>query len=79
VCELVGLFLLSEIRKRLGSADIGLYRDDGLAIFPNLSGTKADRIRKDLIDIFKQNGLNITIETNLKVVDFLDVTLEPHK
>ena len=29
VCETVGLFLLNEIRVKFGSADIGLYRDDG--------------------------------------------------
>ena len=70
-----GLFLLNEIRVKFGTADIGLYRDDGLAIFPNLSGPKSERIKKDLVEIFKSNGLNITIDTNLKVVDFLDVTL----
>ena len=75
VCELVGLYLLNEIEKHIGKADIGLYRDDGLAMFPNLSGPQADRMRKDLIDIFKRNGLSITIDVNLKIVDFLDVTL----
>ena len=75
ICELVSLYLLNEIESQIGKADIGLYRDDGLAMFPNLSGPKADRMRKDLIEIFKRNGLNITIDVNLKVVDFLDVTL----
>ena len=30
ICELVGLFILSELQKRFGT-NIGLYRDDGLA------------------------------------------------
>ena len=74
VCELVGLYLLREIEKKLGSTDIGLYRDDGLALFSKMSGPKAERMKKDLIEIFKKNGLSITIDVNLKVVDFLDVT-----
>lgn len=74
MCELVGLYLLNEIRSKIGPADIGLYRDDGLAIFPNLSGPKAEKIKKELVEVFKSNGLSITIDTNLKIVDFLDVT-----
>ena len=74
ICEVVGLYLLNEIQMKLGSADIGLYRDDGLAIFPKLSGPKAERIKKELVGIFKRNGLKITIDTNLKIVNFLDVT-----
>ena len=32
VCELVGLFILSELTKLIDKNSIGLYRDDGLAI-----------------------------------------------
>ena len=28
--------------------DIGLYRNDGLAIFKNVSGPKAGKIKKDI-------------------------------
>ena len=53
-----------------------MNRDDGLACFGNLNGPQAEKIRKDVIKILKQEvGLNITRETNLKTVDFLDVTL----
>ena len=54
--------------------NIGLYRDDGLAVFKNITGPQADRIRKDITRQFKTHGLNITIQTNLKIVNFLDVT-----
>ena len=54
----------------------GLYRDDGLACFENVSGPKADP-RKDFINIFrKEFQLSIVCETNLKIVNFLDVTLD---
>ena len=35
-----------------------------------------DNIRKDFIKIFKELDLRITIETNLKIVNFLDATLD---
>ena len=55
--------------------DIGLYRDDILAVFKNKSGQKVERIKKDFQIIFWENDLNIVIECNLKIVDYLDVTL----
>jgi len=39
------------------------------------SGSKADRMRKDMIKIFQELGLKITVQTNMKSVDFLDVHL----
>jgi len=74
VCELVGLFILDDICNTYGKHNIGLYRDDGLAIFKNTPGPQAERIRKDIIRRFKAHGLNITIQTNLKIVNYLDVT-----
>ena len=32
--------------------------------------------KKELCKIFKENNLQITVEANLKIVDFLDVTLD---
>ena len=53
-----------------------MYRDDGLACFENISGPQAEKIREDVIKIFKQEfNLNITSETNLKIVNFLDAIL----
>ena len=76
VCELVGLFLLNQIKERLGkTAEIGLYRDDGLALLPGISAQKAERMKKDLVEVFKENGLKITVDANLKIVHFLDITM----
>ena len=52
------------------------YRDDGLAAINNANGPKLDRIRKDIIALFKEEGLSITIETNLNEADFFDVTFD---
>ena len=35
---------------------------------------KTDRIRNEVIKIFKEIGFKIEIKTNLKIVDFLDIT-----
>ena len=74
-CELVGALILSKLRPLLGDQCVGLYRDDGLAIMKDATGHDADRTRKQIIQIFQAHGLKITIETNKKIVDYLDVTL----
>ena len=75
VCELVGAFILNELASKYDAASIGLYRDDGLAVFKNVTGRDADKTRKDFIKVFNSFGLRITIRTNLKTVNFLDITL----
>ena len=75
VCELVGAYALSTLSENLKVGSVGLYRDDGLGVFRDVSGPQADRLRKDIIRQFAGLGLRITIQTNLKVTDFLDVTL----
>ena len=48
VCEPVGNFLLYQLSKNYDKKEIGLYRDNGLAIFKNVSGSKAEKIKKDI-------------------------------
>ena len=75
ICKRVGLFLLSTLRDKFKSNDIGLYRDDGLALFKRTSGPQAERKRKEIIKHFKNHALAITIQSNFHIVNFLDVTL----
>ena len=70
----VGLYALSKLCGTINMSSLGLYRDDGLATLRKASGSEADKARKDLISIFKDLGLKIIVQTNLKVVDYLDVT-----
>ena len=74
VCELVGCFLLYQLKTKYSNEDIGLYRDDGLAVFKNTNAQKSEKIKKELQKIFKDNGLEIVIQCNMQIVDFLDVT-----
>ena len=74
-CELVGTYLLDNIKERFGNAcNFGLYRDDGLGV-TKASPRQAELIKKELCSIFAKYGLKITIEANKKVVNFLEVTL----
>ena len=74
ICELVRLFILKHLRKLFGNKNIGLYRDDGLAIIKNKSARLANKTRKELHNIFEQLGLKITAEANLHTVNFLEVS-----
>ena len=76
ICELVGLFILNHSGKKFGKKNIGLYRDDGLAIIKNRSARLADKTREELHNVFEQFCLKITAEANLHVVNFLDLTFD---
>ena len=74
-CELVGAYILNLLREFIDKGNIGLYRDDGLGVFENLSGPQIERKKKKIINVFKDCGLKISVSANQKSVDFLDVTL----
>ena len=74
ICELVSLYLLNILKNEFGGKNMGLYRDNGLNCFENKSGPELEKIKKKICKIFKDNGLNITIETNLHITEHLDVT-----
>ena len=71
--DLIGIYLLSKLTKL--NLNIGLYRDDGLAVC-NLRPRQAELTRKKLCAIFKENGLSITSTANVKNVNFLDVNFD---
>ena len=75
VCELFGTFLLDKMSEKYENNRSRLYRDDGLSVFKNKSGTQLERIKKNLQKTFKDFGLEIVAESNLKLVNYLDVTL----
>ena len=54
---------------------VGLYRDDGIIYTPESNGPKTSSIQKKIIRAFKLLCLRIQIASNLKIIDFLDVTL----
>ena len=46
----------------------------GLMIQEYINGQQINQLRKNIIKIFKKIGFKIDIETNLKIVNFLDLT-----
>ena len=76
VCELAGLFLLNNLENKFDKNSDGLYRHDGLALFKNINSQQADKICKEFYQLFKENGLSLEIECNLKIVNYLDITLD---
>ena len=74
LCELTGLYILNVLSREFGKEKIGLYHDDGLSSFQNMTGLQAERVKKKICEIFQSCGVKITIETDLQVTDFLDAT-----
>ena len=58
ICEIVGLFLLNNLANKLEKNSVGLYRDDGLALFKNINDHRADKIRKEFHQLFKESGMS---------------------
>ena len=46
VCQLVGIYLLNLLTNEFGKGNIGLYRDDGLSCFQNISDPDSEKIKK---------------------------------
>ena len=75
VAELTGLFLLNKVAEEFNDINFGLYRDDGLGVHKKLPGPTATKMIKKITSLFKRYGLKITININLTIVDFLDITM----
>ena len=75
ICELVGLYIQSNLENILPKINFGLYRDDGLILLRKPNGQQMDEKRKIIIKSFKDIAFSVDIQTNLKEVDFLDITL----
>ena len=59
VCDLVGLFLLSQLREIF--PNIGLYRDDGLAV-SSATCRQIEMMKKKVCKVFEKNELKVTIK-----------------
>ena len=68
-------FFLCKLSLKYNKNNIGLYHDDGLVIFKNITVPKSEKVKKDVQKLFKENELDIVIQCNMKTVNYLDVTL----
>ena len=74
VCELVGNFLLHKLSEQYERKYLALYLVDGIAFFKNVNRPDSGKIKKHFRKLFIDD-LEITIQCNRKVVNFLDNTL----
>ena len=49
ICELLGLYILDNLSNIIPKNNIGLYRNDGIAVIETRSGRTADKSRKEII------------------------------
>ena len=62
-------------REDTSKIELWLYRHDGPALLRNLNRQETDKVRKNIIGVFKDIGFSLEKENNLKEVDFLHVHL----
>ena len=67
------LYLLSLLVKVI--PDLGLYRDDGLAVTRS-TARQTEKLKQKLVNAFEEEGLRITVTANIHSVNFLDVNLD---
>ena len=76
IADLVGLYILNMLTRIISPQQVGLYHDDGLLYIPNSNGPLCSSIHKRIIRALKFLGFKIEISSNIKIVNFLDVTLD---
>ena len=54
----------------IGKENVGLYRDDGLNAITSSSGPALDKMTKNIIALFEDEGQPISVETILFEKDF---------
>ena len=76
LCDLIGLYILDMLRKIYEPNQIGLYRDDGLAVIKYKNKQELENTKKQTIKIMKEIGFNITLDIGMTKCNFLDITLD---
>ena len=72
-CDLVGLFLLSKLAHL--PINVGAYRDDVLAVC-SLTPFQVEKVKKQVVEVFKEHDLKVKAIANTTVANFLDITLD---
>ena len=75
IADLVDLYILDTFSRIVDPIQLDLYHDDKILYIPNSFGPKCSSIQKRIIRVFRFLGFKIEISSNIKVANFLDVTL----
>ena len=73
ITELTGIFKQSLLQEIITKEAMGLYRDDGLIVLNKINSQKMNKVRKKIIQVFKDG---IGIITNLVGVNFWDIRFD---
>ena len=73
LCELVGFYIMQKYHQILLKR-IWVYTGRLTCDIKEYKQKKTDRMKKDIIKTFQSISFSIEIDTNLKYLDFLDVT-----
>ena len=76
VCELLGLYLLNLLTNQFGKHSTSLCIEMMVSHVSKTFQVRNQIKFKKMCKIFKENRLNITVECNLAITDFLDVTFD---
>ena len=63
ICELVGLYIVTEIHETVNFPAVGLCRDDGLPVIQSTYRSSFDKFGKKLINLFQDDELKIATQT----------------
>ena len=72
--KLTGIFTQLILQDIINKETMGLYKDDGHVVLNKINSQKAAKIRKTIIQVFKDNGFSFEIMINLVEFNFSDVT-----
>ena len=75
ISELMGCLVLYNIDNIVDPNSHGLYSDNSLIILDKSTPRKFDNIRKKLHRLFDEFGFKLEIQTDLKIIDYLDIML----
>ena len=75
IADLVGLYILDTLSRIINPVQIGLYHNDGLIYISSSDGPCSSSKQKKIIRAFKSLGFRIEFFSNIKIANFLDVTL----
>ena len=74
ICDLLGLYALNHLKFLYKNNEIGLYRDNGLAIIEQKNNQTLENTKKRIIKLFNKIGFEITIDISIITCYFLDKT-----
>ena len=78
-CELEGILIRAHLTKLINQNDVGLIREHGLIVVKSLNSQQTNRLRKNIVQVFKNLCFKREIKTDLIEVDNLNVTFSLQK